>query len=130
MYDTRHLVERSINRGTTREHIDAASTMGMDIFNIDDGWQAEYGENDVNLTAFPGGLEPILATLEERSMRLGLWIPMAAIGTSTAVYREHPEWAALDQQGEPKITNTAAGPKAVMCMASAFRETVAARVLD
>ena len=130
IYNTWEPFERSINRDTTIELIDAASAMGMDIFTIDDGWQAEYGENDVNLTAFPGGLEPILATLEERSMRLGLWIPMAAIGTSTAVYREHPEWAALDQQGEPKITNTAAGPKAVMCMASAFRETVALRVLD
>jgi alpha-galactosidase len=55
---------------------------------------------------------------------------MAAIGTTTAVYREHPEWAALDQDGHPKITGTAAGPKAVMCMASAFRETAAARIID
>jgi alpha-galactosidase len=110
--------------------IDAARAMGMDIFTIDDGWQAEYGENAVNLSAFPGGLEPILATLEKSGMRLGLWIPMAAIGTSTAVYREHPNWAALDQEGKPKITGTAAGPKAVMCMASSFRESVAARVLD
>jgi alpha-galactosidase len=55
---------------------------------------------------------------------------MAAIGTSTAVYREHPEWAALDQEGKPKFTGTAAGTKAVMCMASAYRETVAARVID
>jgi alpha-galactosidase len=55
---------------------------------------------------------------------------MAAIGTTTAVYREHPEWAALDQEGKPKTTNTAAGQKAVMCMASAYRETVAARIID
>ena len=110
--------------------IDAASAMGIDIFTIDDGWQQEYGENTVNTAAFPGGLGPILAALEQRGMRLGLWIPMAAIGTSTAVYREHPEWAALDQEGKPKFTGTAAGQKAVMCMASAYRETVAARVLD
>ena len=121
---------RNINREITMELIDAAGAMGMDIFTIDDGWQAEYGENVVNLSAFPGGLEPILAALEKRGMRLGLWIPMAAIGTSTAVYREHPEWAALDQEGKPKITGTAAGPKAVMCMASAFRETVATRIAD
>ena len=55
---------------------------------------------------------------KRKGMRLGLWIPLAAIGTSTAVYREHPEWAALDQEGKPKITGTAAGAKGVMCMAT------------
>ena len=46
-------------------------------------------------------------------MRLGLWIPLAAIGTmATAVYREHPEWASLDQEGKPKITGTTAGAMA------------------
>ena len=53
---------------------------GMDIFTIDDGWQKDYGENAVNLTAFPGGLQPIEDAVEAHGMRLGLWIPMAAIG--------------------------------------------------
>ena len=130
IYNTWEPFQRTIDRELALELIDAAAAMGMDIFTIDDGWQQEYGENAVNLTAFPGGLEPILSAIEQRGMRLGLWIPMAAIGTSTAVYREHPEWAALDEEGKPKITGTAAGPKAVMCMASAYRETVAARVID
>jgi alpha-galactosidase len=130
IYNTWEPFERTINRDTTFELIDAAADMGMDIFTIDDGWQLEYGENTVNTEAFPGGLEPILAALDKRGMRLGLWIPMAAIGTSTALYREHPEWAALDHEGKPKTTSTAAGSKAVICMASAYRETVAARILD
>ncbi len=130
IYNTWEPFQRRINHDTTLELIEAASTMGMDIFTIDDGWQQEYGENAVNLTAFPGGLEPILTALAGRGMGLGLWIPLAAIGTSTAVYRAHPEWAALDQQGRPKITGTAAGPKAVMCLASAYREAAAARVVD
>ena len=130
IYNTWEPFERGINRDTTLALIDAAAAMGMDIFTIDDGWQLDYGENTVNTAAFPGGLEPILAALEPHGMRLGLWIPMAAIGTSTAVYRDHPEWAALDQDGKPKMTGTAAGQKAVMCMASAYRETMVARLLD
>jgi hypothetical protein len=39
-------------------------------------------------------------------MRLGLWILLAAIGTPTAEYGNHPEWAALDQEGKLKITET------------------------
>ena len=130
IYNTWEPFERSIDHDTTMQLIDAAAAMGMDVFTIDDGWQLEYGENAVNTTAYPGGLDPILSALEKKEMRLGLWIPMAAIGTSTAVYQEHPEWAALDQDGKPKTTETAAGTKAVMCMASAYRETVAARILD
>ena len=121
---------RSINRDITMELIEAAGAMGLDIFTIDDGWQQDYGENAVNLTAFPGGLEPILSAIESRGMRLGLWIPMAAIGIDTEVYRTHPEWAVLNQDGKPKLTGTAAGTKAVMCMASAYRDVAAARIND
>ncbi len=122
--------ERGINHDIVMGLIDAAGAMGLVIFTIDNGWQQDYGENTVNLTAFPGGLKPIQDAVEAHNMRLGLWIPMATIGTTTADYREHPEWAALDQDGKPKITYTAAGAKAVMCMASAYREAAAARIID
>jgi alpha-galactosidase len=130
IYNTWEPFERGINRATALELIDAAGAMGMDIFTIDDGWQQEYGENAVNLTAFPGGLEPIRKAVEAQHMRLGLWIPLAAIGTGTADYRAHPEWAALDQDGKPKTTGTAAGTKAVMCLACPYREAAAVRVID
>jgi alpha-galactosidase len=130
IYNTWEPFHRDVNHNLVLQLVDAAGAMGMDIFTIDDGWQQEYAENAVNLTAFPGGLQPILDVVEARGMRLGLWIPLAAIGTSTAVYREHPEWAALDQEGKPKITGTAAGAKGVMCMATDFRDSAAARVID
>jgi alpha-galactosidase len=130
IYNTWEPFERSINRDISVELIDAAAAMGLDIFTIDDGWQQEYGENAVNLTSFPGGLKPIQDAVEAKGMRLGLWIPLAAIGTSTKDYREHPEWASLDQQGKPKITGTMAGPKVVMCLASPFRDAAADRVND
>jgi alpha-galactosidase len=130
IYNTWEPFHREVNHDLVLQLVDAAGAMGMDIFTIDDGWQQEYGENTVNVTAFPGGLQPILDVVEARGMRLGLWIPLAAIGTSTAIYREHPEWAALDQEGKPKITGTAAGAKGVMCMATAFRDAAAARIID
>jgi alpha-galactosidase len=128
IYNTWEPFERGINRDTVLQLLDVASNIGIDIFTIDDGWQQEYGENEVNLASFPGGLKPIQEAIEARGMRLGLWIPLAAIGTTTADYRKHPEWAALDQQGKQKITNTAAGPKVVMCLASPYREAAADRV--
>ena len=130
IYNTWEPFTRSINRDIALELIGAAGAMGMDIFTIDDGWQQEYGENEINLKSFPGGLKPIQEALTARNMRLGLWIPVAAIGTSTGIYRNHPEWVAIDQEGHRKTTGTAAGEKAVMCMASAYRDAAAARVID
>ncbi|WP_348265135.1 alpha-galactosidase [Telmatobacter sp. DSM 110680] len=99
IYNTWEPFERGINQEISMELIEAAGAMGIDIFTIDDGWQQEYGDNAVNLTAFPGGLDPILKAVEATGMRLGLWIPPAAIGMTTECYKAHPDWAALDLEG-------------------------------
>jgi len=130
IYNTWEPFERGINQEISLELIEAAGAMGMDIFTIDDGWQKEYGDNAVNLTAFPGGLDPILKVVEAKGMRLGLWIPAAAIGMATEGYKAHPDWAARDMEGNTKTTGTMAGQKAVMCMASPFRYAAAARIND
>jgi alpha-galactosidase len=130
IYNTWEPFERSINRATTLQLIDVAGFMGMDIFTIDDGWQQEYGENTVDPTAFPGGLDAIQKAVEAKGMRLGLWIPLAAIGQKTADYVNHPDWAALDQSGKPKLTSTMGGSKVVMCLASPFQDAAADRVND
>lgn len=130
IYNTWEPFQRTIHRDLALELIGVAGEIGFDIFTIDDGWQQEYGDNAVNLTAFPGGLDPIIQAIESKGMRLGLWIPIASIGSDTPTYRAHPDWAALDQEGKPKITGTAAGPKAVMCMASPYRDAAAARIMD
>ena len=128
IYNTWEPFERRIDRDTVLQLVDVAGKIGIDIFTIDDGWQQEYGENGVNLASFPGGLKRIQEAIEAKGMRLGLWIPLAAIGMSTPDYRAHPEWAALDRDGKPKMTGTAAGAKVVMCMASPFRVSAAERV--
>ncbi len=130
IYNTWEPFERKINRDTTLQLIDVAGTMGMDIFTIDDGWQQEYGENTVDPKSFPGGLDAIRSAVEAKGMRLGLWIPMAAIGLNTPDYLHHPDWAALDQSGKPKLTSTMAGSKVVMCLASPFQDAAADRIND
>jgi alpha-galactosidase len=130
IYNTWEPFERGINRDITLQLVKVAGDMGMDIFTIDDGWQQEYGENTVDPKAFPGGLDSIREAVEARGMRLGLWIPMAAIGLKTPDYEHHPEWAALDQSGKPKLTSTMGGSKVVMCLASPFQDAAADRIND
>ena len=128
IYNTWEPFQRKVGTDLVLKLVDVAGNMGMDIFTIDDGWQQVYGENAVNLTSFPGGLKTIQDAVEARGMRLGLWIPLAAISSASADYRNHPEWAALDQQGQQKITSTMAGPSQVMCMATPFRDSAAERI--
>ncbi len=130
IYNTWEPFERGINHDIALELIEVAGSMGMDVFTIHDGWQQEYGDNAVNLTSFPGGLQPIQDAVRAKGMRLGLWMPMAAIGMTTAEYRANPEWASRDIDGNTKVTGTMGGSKAVMCLASPFRDAAADRISD
>ena len=130
IYNTWEPFERGITKGITMDLIAAAGRMGMDVFTIDDGWQADYGDNAINLKLFPNGLDEIQAAVEQKGMRLGLWVPLAAISMKTAVAREHPEWICKDMHGKPKFTGTMEGSDAVMCLATPYREVAAKRISE
>lgn len=130
IYNTWEPFERSITEPIARDLITAAGRMGMDIFTIDDGWQADYGSNAVNRTLFPNGLDEIQAAVEQHGMRLGLWAPLAAVSTEAEVYQQHPDWVCRDRDGNPKFTGTMAGSQAVMCLASPYREAAAKRISE
>ena len=77
------------------KEIDAAAKLGVDVVQIDDGWQKgrsansaalAKGENgrwgdwwsvdgfwDVDPVRFPNGLEPVVAAARAKGMRFGLW---------------------------------------------------------
>ena len=130
IYNTWEPFTRGINAAIVRELIPIAGRMGLDIFTVDDGWQQDYAENRINTQAFPNGLDEIGALAGRNNQRLGLWVPLAAVSTNTAVYREHPEWLCRDAQGKPKFTGTASGSQAVMCLASPYKEAAAKRIND
>lgn len=130
LYNTWEPFLRGINQQTVGELARIAKNLGIDIFTIDDGWQAEYGANDFDTGRFPAGFGGVKATLDANHLRLGLWVPLAAISTETADYRSHPEWVCLDGNNAPKFTGTAAGSRAVMCLASGYRDLALKRLTD
>jgi len=130
IYNTWEPFERGITKAITMDLIAAAGRMGMDVFTVDDGWQADYGDNSINTKLFGNGLDEIQAAVEKHGMRLGLWFPLAAVSPNTDVYRQHPEWLCKDRDGRTKFTGTAAGSQAVMCMASPYKRVAAKRLND
>jgi alpha-galactosidase len=121
---------RGINEATVKELAQAVREMGLEIFTIDDGWQVEYGSNDFDKTRFPAGFAGIKSTLDSNHLQLGLWVPLAAISTEAPDYLAHPEWVCRDQNGAAKFTGTAAGTRAVMCLASGYRDAALKRLSD
>ena len=130
IYNTWEPFRRGITKAITMDLIAAAGRMGMDVFTVDDGWQADYGDNSINTKLFGNGLDEIQAAVEKHGMRLGLWVPLAVVSRDTEVYKQHPEWLCRDRDGRIKFTGTAAGSQAVMCMASPYRQIAAKRLND
>ncbi len=128
LYNTWEPFERTISQSIISELAPVAKAMGIDIFTIDDGWQADYGANAVDKSRFPEGMHGIQATVERNHLGLGLWVPLAAISTEASEYKTHPEWLCRDKSGAPKFTGTASGQSAVMCLGSGYREAALQRL--
>ncbi len=75
-----------------RQEVNAAASLGVDVIQIDDGWQKGRTSNSAqaggvwggfwaadpefwapHAERFPNGLEPIIAEARERGMQFGLW---------------------------------------------------------
>jgi alpha-galactosidase len=131
IYNTWEPFERGITRNITLDLIADASRMGLDVFTIDDGWELTYGENTINRHLFPEGLDDIQSLVEQKGMRLGLWVPLVAISAEIPVCKEHPEWIIKDKNGKPKISVFEdGGGNAIMCLGTPYREVAAKRISD
>lgn len=67
---------------------------GWNHFALDDGWQTNRGDWDVNLQRFPNGLRAITDRIHAQGMTAGIWIAPFTVHTASNVARAHPEWLA------------------------------------
>ncbi len=116
------------NEEIVQSLIPVAAKMGLDIFTLDTGWSSDYDSNTPNPQKFPHGFDGIRRTLEDRGMRLGLWEPLTVLGSQSRTYREHPEWAIRDLNGQEKTAAFPGADDRVMCLASAYRDAAARRL--
>ena len=100
--------------------IDKAAELGFLYFVIDDGWFVDPGWM-VDPKKFPNGLEPIVARIHKKNMKLGLWFN---IGTDYGNSRKNPE---NNRRGIDKTDDILgfSGSRTVQCLASGHRDIVA-----
>ncbi|MBS1851618.1 MAG: alpha-galactosidase [Acidobacteria bacterium] len=94
------------------EHaIDVAAQGGAEVFFIDASWYAAPGGNwwttvgnwDVSRERFPQGLKPFRDRTHAAGMLWGLWMDAERVGEDSRVAKEHPDWLAMNYNGERKI---------------------------
>lgn len=127
IYNSWEPLHHGINSQNIGESIPAAVRMGLDVFDLDEGWEKEFGDNAVSPDHFPGGLDPLRASLEKGAVHLGLDQPLDVVDANSPIFREHPEWQCRYVDGRPKISRDTFP---IMCMASPYKVHAAQRLND
>ncbi|TMC60100.1 MAG: hypothetical protein E6J26_02390, partial [Chloroflexi bacterium] len=84
----------NINRDLLLQQIDLAADLGVDAYQVDDGWFDYMGDWNDDLAKFPHGLGEIAQRCRARGMKFGLWMAVAIVDEHSRVAREHPECVA------------------------------------
>lgn len=101
VYNTWRPFTKNINEKLIMELAKAAADAGMKEFIIDDGWNENYGDWNVDLNKFPNGLKPVFDYIKSLGMKPGLWMSIGSATKSSKVYQKHPEWFVQDKNGNP-----------------------------
>lgn len=81
------------------ELADAAASVGVERFVLDDGWfggrrhdRAGLGDWTVSAQVWPDGLTPLIDAVTSRGMEFGLWVEPEMVNLDSDLARAHPDW--------------------------------------
>lgn len=79
--------------------VDAAASVGVERFVLDDGWftgrrddKKALGDWQVDPDVWPDGLHPLIERVHGRGMDFGLWVEPEMISPDSDLARAHPSW--------------------------------------
>ncbi len=78
---------------------EAAASVGVERFVLDDGWMTgrvddsrALGDWTVDATKWPRGLAGIVSAVTDLGMQFGLWVEPEMVSLDSMLAREHPDW--------------------------------------
>lgn len=85
-----------INEAMILENLDIMATelrdWGMDWFQLDDGYELDYGDWTWREDRFPSGPAWLTEQIRDRGLRPGLWIAPFTAHDTSELYTAHPGW--------------------------------------
>ncbi len=71
----------------------------LDYFQIDDGWQSAVGDWLAMKESFSGRMKSIAEEITGAGYRAGLWIAPFIAGSSSEIFKQHPDWFIRSRSG-------------------------------
>lgn len=88
-----------VNEPSQLQLAEIASTIGVELFVVDDGWfngrssdKAGLGDWWPDPSKFPNGLQPLINKVNDLGMDFGLWVEPEMVNPDSDLYRSHPDW--------------------------------------
>lgn len=91
------LIEDDLNSLKTTENLLKILNSKSSVFQIDDGWETQLGNWEINKKKFPFGLKSLTEKIEEMNFIPGLWIAPFIIDLRSPVATSHPDWLLRDK---------------------------------
>jgi len=78
---------------------DKLEDLPFDVLQVDDGWQVDIGDWDVN-EKFPSGMEALANKIKSSGRQAGLWLAPLIATKRSKLFREHKDWFLHDHKGK------------------------------
>lgn len=130
VYNTWNPFRKNVSENLIRELAQAAASCGVEEFVIDDGWQTNRGDWEIDRAKFPGGLKPVFDHIVSLGMKPGLWISLTSADTTSRVYHEHPEWFIRDRSGRPENLHSENSVQVTACLATGWYDHIKSVILN
>jgi len=92
----------SFTTETLLRMIDDATSMGLEMFVLDDGWFAKdyprngdaagLGDWELNTAKIPEGIDYVAAYAHAKGLKFGIWIEPEMVNPESNLAHNHPEW--------------------------------------
>lgn len=87
---------------------------GVEVVQIDDGFQSHTGDWLTPNARFPSGMAALAARIRGAGFTPGLWLAPFVMHRDSVVLREHPEWAIRNRDGSIRLLQTWLGECAAL----------------
>ena len=116
LYNTWNPFRKNINEKLIKELVNAIAPTGVEYFIIDDGWQDNRGDWNVDRKKFPNGLNTVCDYIISKGMKPGLWFSVTDVYTESKMYQEHRDWIVLNKNGKEENLHTNIEEEVTMCL--------------
>jgi len=93
---------RSVQLKQVYDTLPTAKKLGFSWVTLDDGWQNNYGDWELDPKKFPNGdadMRALVDRIHQEGFRAQLWwSPLSAV-PSSQLLKDHPDWALLNKDG-------------------------------